>query len=266
MRCRLVPAILVLVAACGSKSTDRRDAALPPADSSPGKDGNTDLALPDGPVPDAPLAMDTSGRDTPSVELARDTALPDLATGPDSTQDQGAVRDLGPVETAGAKDVAVESARDSAGTFGDLGLAAAICTGNSVRSVVNGATGAPAVRATPIAMGCCDGIELQLVSATFVSEIYVSVLIPATGNPLPTEVDLTNLPKDWRFLVSTDCDSTGSSCKEEYSSGYIGTLQLARMDGGHGIDLSLCMHVEDVDGTHSKLRTLDLYIPHATVN
>jgi hypothetical protein len=270
MRSRFVLVILMLTSiACSSKSTDHRDSAVPAADSSPGKDSQADVAIFDGPLPDVAVAEETSAKDMTSAkdivgaDLARDAAVPDMALASDgNTRDSGL--EANPTETAAAKDAASEAGRDSVGSSVD-GALAAFCTGDLTRSVVNGLSGAPAVKASSIPMDCCDGIGLELNSATFASAIYVKILIPATGSFPPAEVDLASLPKDTRVSVATGCDSAGSSCKDSYSSGFIGRLQMAWLDGGYGLDVSLCLHVEDTDGSHTSLRNFDLYIPHVVV-
>jgi hypothetical protein len=72
-------------------------------------------------------------------------------------------------------------------------------------------------------------------------------------------------PAAWpRAFGSSNTEDT--NCKEQYDSGLVGTFRTARVDDSGAIDLSLCLHVEDVDGSHKVRRTLDLYIPHAIAN
>jgi hypothetical protein len=266
MRSRLVLVILMLTSiACGSKSADRRDSAIPPNDSSPGKDSpdemsQADMAVPDGPSPDVGISAEVVAKDTSVAEMVRDTALPDAPVGFDGSTQETA-RDVSPVEAIVAKDGALDSGRDGVSPSANDALAA-FCTGDLVRTMVNGSVANPVVRSSRIATGCCDGFELKLDSATYYSSIFVEAV--SSGGFFPADIDLGNPPKDWSFRVTYDCD-TSSSCKEQYASGFIGSLQLARVDGSSGIDVSLCLHVEDTDGTH-KLRTFDLYIPHGVVN
>jgi hypothetical protein len=277
MHSRIVLVLSMLTSiACGSKSSDRRDSAILPNDSSPGKDSPADMsqadmsqadmsqadfAVADGPSPDVAGSVEAAARDTSGTEAGRDTALPEAPVGLDGST-QEAARDVSPLEAIGAKDGALDGGRDGSGPSTNDALAA-FCTGDILRSMVNGTSGAPALRTSRIATGCCDGFELRLDSATFVSSIYVTAI--SSGGFLPADIDLGNLPKDWTFRVSSDCDSTSSSCKEQYASGFVGSMQLSRVDGSSAIDMSLCLHAEDTDGTH-KLRTFDLYIPHGLVN
>jgi len=291
MRSRLVYAALLVglaafVPACGgSKSSDRRDSAVPANDSSPGKDTQPDLAVPDGPspdgvvgadaaakettaadrggdtLPDAPVGEDTSAKETAAGDLGRDTTLPDGPLGLD-THGQETVRDATSLDTAGAKDDASESRRDGAGTSAD-GALAAFCTGAATRSMVNGFTGAPTVRVSRIATGCCDGFQLELNSATYASPIFIAA-IASGASFVPVDIDLASPPEGWSFRVSSDCETTSpSSCQEQYDSGFVGTFRTAWVEDSTAIDLSLCLHVEDVDGSHALLRTFDIYIPHA---
>jgi hypothetical protein len=267
MRSHPVLVILMLTSiACGSKSSDRRDSAVSASDTTPstGKDSQADMAAPDGPSPDVAVFAETSGKDIAGADLARDTTVPDMALASDGyTRDSGL--EASPTEAAVAKDAASEAGRDGVGSSVD-GALAAFCAGDVTRSAVNGMSGAPVVRASSIIMDCCDGIGLELNSATFASAIYVKIIIPARGSFPPADVDLANLPDGSRVSVATECDSAGSSCKETYTSGFSGRLQMARMDGSYGVDLNLCLHVEDSDGSHKLLRSFDLYIPHVDVN
>lgn len=292
MRSRLVSAALfvaALVPACGgSKSSARRDSAVP-NDSSPGKDAQSDVAVPDGPSPDgalgadtavkdttaadlgcdtalsdAPVGEDTAAKDTTAADLGRDTALSDAPAGLD-THGQEMGRDATSMDTASGKSDALESGRDGTGTSADGGLAA-FCTGTATCSMVNGFPGAPVTRVSRIATGCCDGFTLELNSATFASAIFVTA-IASGGSLVPVDIDLGNPPQGWSFRVSSDCDTTSpSSCKEQYDSGFVGSFRTARVEDSTAIDLSLCLHVEDVDGSHQMLRTFELYIPHVVSN
>jgi hypothetical protein len=292
MRTHLAALLLTataFVAACGnSKSFDGRDSAVPANDSSLGKDAQADVAVPDGPSPDGPAVADTGVRETAAADLGRDSALPDgpvdgYTTAKDTTavnldpdtalpdapvgldaDRQETARDVASMDTAGARGDALEIGRDGPGTSPD-GALAAFCTGGATRSMVNGFSGAPVVRVSRIATGCCDGFELELNSATFASPIYASAV--ASGDSfVPVDIDLGNPPQGWSFRISSDCATTLSSCKEQFDSGFVGTFRTAWVEDSTAIDLSLCLHVEDVDGSHELLRTFDLYIPHVIAN
>jgi hypothetical protein len=229
MRSHLVDAVffvalVAFVAACdGSKSSDRRDGAVPASDSSTGEDTESDVAVPDGPLPGTSM------------------------------------------DTASVKGDALESGRDSVGTSAD-GTLAAFCSGASTRSMVNGTEGAPTVRVSRIATGCCDGFKLELNSATFASPIFVAAISSGVSF-VPVDIDLGNPPDGWTFRVSGVCETTSeSSCKEQFDSGFVGTFRTAWVDDNTAIDLSLCLHVEDVDGSHQLFRTFDLSIPHSIAN
>lgn len=302
MRSRLVYAALLVtlaasVPACGgSKSSGRRDSAVPASDSSPDRDAQSDVAVPDGPspdgvvgpdaaakettpaergrdtLPDAPVGADTAAKETTAADGDRDTALPDgplvLDThGEETVRDVASdvASDVGLIDTADAKNDASDSRRDDAVTSAD-GALAAFCTGAGTRSMVNGFTGAPAVRVSRIATDCCDGFQLELMSATYASPIFV-VAMASGVSFVPVDVDLGNPPQGWSFRVSSDCEtSSPSSCEEHYDSGFVGTFRTSRVEDSGAIDLGLCLHVEDVDGSHQMLRTFDIYIPHAVAN
>jgi hypothetical protein len=239
--------LVALMAACdGSKSSDRRDGAVPASDSSTGEDTGSDVALPDGP------------------SLGPDTALPDGPLWQDGNR-QEAVRDVASMDTASAKGDALESGRDSVGTSAD-GTLAAFCSGADTRSMVNGTEGAPTVRVSRIATGCCDGFQLELNSATFASPIFVAAISSGVSF-VPVDIDLSNPPDGWTFRVSGVCEtSSESSCKEQFDSGFVGTFRTAWVEDSTAIDLSVCLHVEDVDGSHQLFRSFDLSIPHSVAN
>jgi hypothetical protein len=289
MRARLVYLALFVVltafgGACGgSKSSAGRDGAVPPNDSPPGSDVEPDVPVPDGSSADRPVDAEDAAKDARIVDLGRDTALPDGPAGAETADKDTNVADLGRdtapdaaiepdanrqetvgdgalLETAGANDNALESGSDSAGTSVD-GALAAFCTGDYTRSMVDGTAGAPTVRTSRIATGCCDGFELQLNSATFASAIFVDAI--ASGVTfVPVDIDLGNPPRGWTFGVWIDCDATRASCKQQLDSGLVGTFRTARVLDSGAIDLSLCLHAEDAAGS----RRLDLYIPHTVAN
>lgn len=184
MRTRLAYAVLFVVlavfgGACGGSKSPGRDGAVVRNDGSPAKDVEPDLAVPDGSSADGPVGAEAAAKDARIVDLGRDTALPDAAGGaeaagrdtragdldPDTVPDalveadanpRDTVRDDASMEMADAKDDALESGSDSAGTSVD-GALAAFCTGDYTRSMVNGTIGAPTVKTSRIATGCCDG-------------------------------------------------------------------------------------------------------------
>jgi hypothetical protein len=280
--------LAAFVPACGgSKSSDRRDSAVPANDSSAGKEAQSDGAAadgrsPDGPVssetaakettpadlghdtalPDAPGGEDSSTKETGAADLARDTALPDAPVGLD-THGQETVRDATTMDRADASGDGTDGT-DGAGASAD-GALAAFCTGTATRSMVNGFPGAPVVEVSRIATDCCDGFDLELNSATFATPIFVAA-IASGASFVPVDIDLASPPQGWSFRVSGDCDATPSSCKEQFDSGIVGTFRTARVEDSGAIDLSLCLHVEDVDGSHKLLRSFDIYIPHAISN
>lgn len=284
MCCRLVcvPLLFVVasfVSACGnSTASNRRDGAVPGNDSSPGQDAQSDVAVPDGPSPDGVVGADTATKETTAWDLGRDTTLTDAPEGADTTAKETAGaelhRDTALTDTRGPETVeaAIDAARaegdasegrgDGAGTAAD-GSLAAFCTGTATRSMLNGYPGAPVVRVSRIVTGCCDGFTLELNSATYASPIFVTAIVSG-ASLVPVDIALDNPSQDWRFSVSSDCETTSlSSCKERYDSGFVGTFRTARVEDSTAIDLGLCLHVEDVDGSHRLLQTLDLYIPHA---
>ena len=258
----LVPA----AAACGgSKSTDRRDSAVTAGDSAVTA-GDTAVTAGDTAVTGGDTAV--TGGDTAvtrgDTAVTRTDAAPNDVARTDATISDGPPTDTGADAGIPARDSAQEAGGDSLVSPMD-GATAAFCAGDLPRSVVNGITGAPVVRATRIILNCCDGFALELYSATFASAIHVSLIVSAADPFVPATIDLANLPQGWNFVVTTGCDSTGSGCKEKFSTGFSGTLQLSRMDAGANIDVDLCLHVEDTDGSHTLLRTLDLNLPHVVV-
>lgn len=143
----------------------------------------------------------------------------------------------------------------------DTGVAS-FCTGSQPRFAANGHSTGPAIRSTILVMDCCEGFELEIVTATFLYSIYVRWVVSPSSDPFPLDIDLS-APASLRSLhVLTNCDSTRANCSDVYQSGFVGRLQLSQSDGGIGYDGSLCIHAEEpADSPHPHLHSFDLYLP-----
>jgi hypothetical protein len=264
---------LVAAAACSrSKLTGQADGAIPANDGAPlsdafdsGSAGRSDSP----PAPDVGSGGDTVA-DEPGSDLARDVPVLDTPTTNDGSSKDAAgdpspwdaardsVADGNTPDETIMKDAAGDPRPDGTATGDAL---AAFCTGNLVRLATNGNPTGPAIRSFTIPMDCCDGVGIEIDTATFVHALYVSWLVPA-GNNLPLDEDLSAPSSIQSFHVSTDCTGTDRDCKDTYSSGFVGRLQMWRGDGGYGYQASLCVHVEEsADSPHSQLHSFDLYVP-----
>jgi hypothetical protein len=174
-----------------------------------------------------------------------------------------AVRDPIGLDEAGPEGAAAEVGRDS--TPADSSLAS-FCTGDGSRLATNGYDTGPAIRTYTTAMDCCDGITIEIITATFSSLLYVSWLVPATGDSLPVDIDLSGPSSIRSFHVAAECQSRDTNCQEVYTSGFVGRLRMSRADGAAGYDASLCVHVEEsADSPHATLHSFDLYLPHLVI-
>jgi hypothetical protein len=275
---------LIAIVACRDGMSARRDGAVP------------DLAISkDGPSMNDGPGMASDRAELTAPEVARDTLGPDLPRdqlAPDSAADRGAREDSAadvhdshvaeaslpdgvsdapdPGEVRAGSDLATEAlasvmdARPALSPI-DSGLAA-FCTGNLGRLATNGNAGAPAIHAASLAMDCCDGVELELDTATFMDSIYVSWVLPAGSGALPLDFDLSGPSRLRSFEVATKCDYLHSNCSDSYSSGFVGQLRLFRGDGGAAYEASLCVHVEQpTDSPHAFLHSFDLYVPRIAI-
>lgn len=269
-------ACLVAMAACHSGMSARQDGATDGV--ATGKDV---VSREDGPAPDLP-------RDTLSVEVARDQGTSDSAldlhprdAGTTDANDangdsvDGILDAADPVEAAPKDATGLDLAADVSGMAKDArpdvpavdtGLAA-FCTGDLARLSTNGNNTGPAIHPSILAMDCCEGFELEIITATFTYGIYVSWAVPARAGALPLDVDLSDPSRLQWFEVATRCDSTRANCADSYRSGFVGRLQLSRVvDGGYAYEASLCVHVEETAANpRSSLHSFDLYVPRIVI-
>lgn len=255
---RLLGSVLcfVLLACDGGMSASRRDgafdgmaavkdtAAWDAFDLGPARDHATDSALDEG----ARDAQAPDARDANVSEASGQDAKLDLASHEDAPLHSDV---LGAVADAAWPDVSPL----------DTGVAS-FCTGSLPRLATNGYSTGPVIRATTLAMDCCEGFEVEIVTATFLYSIYVRWVVLPSSDPFPLDIDLS-APASLRSLhVLTNCDSTRANCSDVYQSGFAGRMQLSRGDGGLGYDGSLCIHAEEpADSPHPHLHSFDLYLP-----
>jgi hypothetical protein len=269
-RCLVSALCLAVLAAChDGMSVSRRDGAVDGAAAGAGdaphafdlvsaRDEGTDSVLGDGPREAA--APDV--RDANVSEGVRDASVGE-ASRPDAELDIPSVGDAAPADASPQTDLpwsAVDAPRPDVASL-DAGLAS-FCTGNVARLATNGHVTGPAIRPTTLAMDCCEGFELEIITATFLYGIYVRWIVPASAGGFPLDIDLSAPSSLRSFDVRTDCDSTRGNCSDVYDSGFVGRLQLSRTDGGYGYDGSLCVHAEEpADSPHPHLHSFDLYVP-----
>jgi len=229
--------------------TEKQDAAAPAPDL---------LSLDDlaPAAPDLAFAVDLPPVATPDLaapdlrptEDGPPAAIPDLATAPD------AAPDLPPAD----------SARD-AGPPNDL---ATFCTGGASKMIVDGISSNPAVHGKVIPYDCCEGGELQAVTATYLHPIVVSWRATAGSFSGFKTIDLANPPDGWSVGVTVGCNSAASCTDpvDSYTTGLTGSLSIS-MGKSARYDVSTCLHVEEnASSPHPVVHSLDLFATHIETN
>lgn len=135
--------------------------------------------------------------------------------------------------------------------------------------VVNGITTTPTVVGQQLALDCCEGGRFVVTTSDFVQPVGVEWREQVgTGAPFPATVDLGSLPARWNVRLYAGCSVTSAGCLgplDNFSTGFAGSLSASYVDGGFGLDMSLCMHFEEPAGAPGTyLHTLDLYAPHVS--
>ena len=260
---------------------DAKDEAVPAqADSLPDLSAPDLFVLPDTPAnlpevrADAPsdsiFVPPEVGPDLVPWEAARETENRDSHVGADESVSRDVLlRDLGgdgvrpdSVWLDGGSDGVSEAGQEVLPLPID-GALATFCSGDVPHMIANGTESYPAVTGSIIPYDCCDGGKFQVkTNDSVLSPIVVSWR--RTSFTYPVSVDLANLPSDWSVRVVAGCDPIMSSCSapgDDYGTGLKGVLTLERATSG--IDMSLCLHVEEpTAGSHLLLHSLDLYAPH----
>lgn len=152
------------------------------------------------------------------------------------------------------------------GSDNDGGLTA-FCTGATPRMVVNGITTAPTVTGHQLALDCCEGGRFVFTSTDFRQPIAVDWSVQVGPvQLLPATVDIASLPDRWAVRLSAGCNVLSAGCVgslDYFSSGFVGSLSASYVDGGVGLDMSLCLHFEEPVGAPGVyVHALDLYAPH----
>jgi hypothetical protein len=232
------------------------------------------------PTNDDSVATDLRIEDVDRIADAaalRDRELPRLADTADASIEapgENPAPDLVGLDERASKDALPDDKPDDApvpdvGT--DLSPLLAFCTGDSPRLVVNGAPATPSVRGEMVAMDCCDSARFVVTSSDFNQPIGVSWQMETRASTKPPiTIDLANPSSDWSVNVAIGCNvlyPMGFCGMDYYNTGLVGSLTVARADGGMGVDMSLCLHVEEIpDKTRYYAHSLDLYVPSISAN
>jgi hypothetical protein len=138
------------------------------------------------------------------------------------------------------------------------------------RMVANGSASHPSVTGRALPLDCCDAAEFVVVTQSVpITLVPIVVMWRApVGAPtaLPATVDLANLPEGWVVRVDVGCDPAQGGCNpapDSYTSGFTGTLEVARASAGY--EMSLCLSlVEPAGSPHPLLHSLELHAPSVT--
>ena len=223
-----------------------------------------------------PMASDVSfGRD----DLPPDAAV-DNAFGDSSATDAAPDGDLATPDQALVKDIASDTPSDASPGDPPLAEGAApanqdalvlFCTGSTPRMVVNGIATTPTVVGQELALDCCDAGRFVVTTSDFSQPIGVDWRVQVGSSTwLPASIDIGSLPAGWGVRLSAGCSVTSTACfgaLDNFASGFAGSLSVGFGDGGHGMDMGLCMHFEEpADKPGYYLHTLDLYAPHISTS
>ena len=140
--------------------------------------------------------------------------------------------------------------------------AESFCEGASARMEFNGATSSPATIGKGIALNCCEAGEVVATTATVAWQVAVTWrVLPSAKNPLPVDLDLANLPKEWTVLVYVGCDP-GADCgssPDRYTTGLRGNLHVER--NAQGYESTICITGVEETSPHPILHSLKYYAP-----
>jgi len=271
---------LVFVCGCGGKNVSFDSDAQAGADAagtSPGMDASSVDAGLDGPdassadaannradaMPDSQaIAQDASSAAIDSASdsqaVAQDASSTAIDAAPDSTADAATDGEFESSLDSGVDSMALDSSADSDSSADDLD---AFCTGDAVRSMLDGVDAGMTMSGHQIVMDCCNGGEFEGLSPKYQAPVYVTCSEQVgSGSIWPETVDLANLPSRWSFHVDVSCDPLGSACTSAYTSDRRGWLQVA--NAGTGIDMSLCLTVHQTPGGSGEFGSIQMYAPH----
>jgi hypothetical protein len=164
---------------------------------------------------------------------------------------------------AGGSEVAVDGGMDG-GSVPIDGALASFCDGDSPRMVVNGVAITPDLSAQPLAMDCCDGVQVAATSGELAFPIGFSWLAEVGASfQLSATLDLSSPPYGWRVMVMAGCNVTSAGCvgpMDYYREGLTGWLSVSRASGRYVT--GICVHVEEsLEEPGVMLHSLDLYVP-----
>ena len=222
------------------------------------------------------LYLTAAGCSSRALVAAKDAASP----GSDATANDSLASDPMVSDLSFGRDVASDTPSDA--SPGDPPMAegaapantdglVAFCTGSTPRMVVNGIATTPTVVGQELALDCCDAGRFVVTTSDFSQPIGVDWRVQVGSSTwLPASIDIGSLPAGWGVRLSAGCSVTSTACfgaLDNFASGFAGSLSVSFGDGGHGMDMGLCMHFEEpADKPGYYLHTLDLYAPHISTS